>query len=44
MMLYGEAPTNGFEEWFTLLLLTVTVGIFAYILAKVEEVMNDLNA
>ena len=44
MMLVGSAPVNFIEEAFVVLLLVITVGIFAYILAKVEEVLKDLNS
>ena len=43
MMLVGPLGNTAVEKFFTILTLLVTVGVFAYIISKVAEVISDIN-
>jgi len=43
LFLVGPAPTNWIEEGATILLLIIAVGLFAYFLSKISEIIADLN-
>ena len=43
MMLVGPRGNTAIEQVFTIFTLLNTVGVFAYIISKVAEVISDIN-
>ena len=42
-MLVGPSTNNGYEVLFTSLLLYATVGVFAYLISEINNILEEIN-
>lgn len=42
-MLIGAKGHNFLESWFTTITILLTVGVFAYTISEIANIINDIN-
>lgn len=43
MMLIGSKGNNFIESWFTTITILLTVGVFAYTISEIANIINSIN-
>lgn len=43
MMLIGSKGNNFLESWFTTITILLTVGVFAYTISEIANIIDDIN-
>lgn len=42
-MLIGSKGNNSLETWFAILTILLTVGVFAYTISEIANIIDDIN-
>lgn len=42
-MLIGSKGNNNIEAWFTILTILTCVGVFAYTISEIANIIDDIN-